>query len=228
MVDAGVVMPVGDSITRGAQVFDIGEPMGYRDHLQDILGIKNFEFVGAFKQPEASQTYGVRHSGVAGNKTFDVESRILTELQANMPLGYPGRRIVLLMIGTNDPRSTLSQRQTAAQNILDIINIIDRYDPKIEIFVCDIIPAGVSSNNALIVLVNNEFRSIIQTRQQTKPNLHRIDMYGSFLNDSTGLCSGNYSANCMGDGTHPNDLGYLAIAIQFSFCINNPTLEYCY
>ena len=207
------IMPLGDSITKGT-----GESTlwSYRDHLQDLLGIGTYDFVGSYTDPDSNATYDVEHSGIGGNRTYAVEARVLAELQSYMPAGTNNSNSkVLLHIGTNDIDTDCNGCSDSVlfgmvQNVIDTINIIDTHDSLIDVYVATVIPKWSTSSPTDWVRFNT--RLVEQVALLAKTNLYVVDMYDAFTD--TGNCSPNQNAclkNDVGE-VHPNNQGYQVMA----------------
>lgn len=226
-----LLCPLGDSITRGSNDSTCqGQPLagptttcfGYRDHLQDLLGVGKYNFVGDFKEPSTSPTYDTDHAGVPGQTTAQILARLPGILSTNFVGPVPAGSIFLIHAGTNDIRLGGSQ-SVAINNILTMINIINTYDPNITIYV-----ALVTPYSSQMTSFNVALKSALITRQGTKSNLHYVDMEAAFRNIAN--CNPTYLI-CMNDGLHPDDVppdpGYPLMARTWYNCIMDPTHQYC-
>ena len=213
------LMPLGDSITRGSV-----DGFGYRDHLQDFLGINKWDFVGPFAHPASHATYDVDHAGVSGQTTAQIEARTLSHLTTYM-VGNAANSIVLLHAGTNDVMTmpgtgTLEERIASyVANVEDIIEIIHAHDPTIRIFVALIVPNTDSTIEARIELYNSTLKTMLQNYQTTKSNLYIVDMHSAFVNNPDWATEWFHT-----DGVHPNDAGFRVMASKWSNAISHAIL----
>ena len=200
---SGYLMPLGDSLTLGDSSSD---GFAYRKYLQDLLGVFTYRFVGS-KATGTLQGYQTAVSGRSGCTSAYLKEFIPKEIQTQFTRRDKG--LVLLHTGTNDIRMDLDP-DVSVRNILDIINVIDSYNPGIKIYVAYPIPVIDKLNQSA------EFRQRLKTalmeRKKTKNNLFTVDMYQAFIKDTTGLCEGNFE-NCMEDAFHPLENGFFVMAI---------------
>lgn len=213
------LMPLGDSITRGS--LDTPVIFGYRDHLQVLLGVGEYDFVGPYTDPDSDATYDVDHNGVGGDDTLNILARIESNLDTYMPTPNNTNNAVLLMIGTNDIKDGFVEA-TTVDNVEEIIDIIVAHDPTIKIYVATIIPSTNSTWNTNFTSYNSALVTRLTTLMGSNPNLHRVDMNAAFRTCN----SGTYTA-CLADSLHPNDAGYQVIANTWYSCMTDSDNEYC-
>lgn len=229
-----VIYPLGDSITLGT-----GDTpnFGYRDHLQNYLGIGNYNFVGGYSDPDGNATYDIEHGGVGGTRTANVLARTSRDLIAYLPKPNNPDTKILLLIGTNDSASGVGDNlpppvtpSAATSNVVSIVNAIVSYDANINIYVGTIVPHrefGSVKNNTNFINFNNELTPAILSINSSNPKVHLVDLYSAFVDDTFGLLSGNYRSTAYTDDTHPNNLGYTVIARQWDSCIQNSSNVNC-
>lgn len=223
-----LLMPLGDSITLGSG--NAGTWYGYRDYLQDELGIGTYDFVGSYKSPSSSGTYDVDHSGIGGDDSQRVINRLPAELIASLQNASISSK-VLLMIGTNDYAAGLAPfPSTSVSNIENIISMIDTFNPNIEVYVALIIPTKTGASWP--VTLNTSLKPMLETYQESKSNLYIVDMYSAFINDTFGLCAevtSTEDGNCFHplENLHPSLMGYKTMALQWAACIKNPAATNC-
>lgn len=213
------IMPLGDSITRGST--DTPDIFGYRDHLQDSLGIGAYNFVGPFKDPTTNATYDVDHDGEGGDDTNNIISRLSSNLSTYLPLPNNPSSKILLMIGTNDIKDGFSEA-TTVNNVETIINTIVAYDPTIKIYVATIIPSTNATWNANFTSYNTALVTRLTSMMISNSNLHRVDMNAKFR-----TCNGGLYTTCYNDSLHPKDIGYQSIAAGWYSCILSSSNTYC-
>lgn len=212
------VMPLGDSITLGEQ--DTPLVFGYRDHLQDHLGIGSYDFVGTQKSPASNATYDVDHAGVSGETTASIEARVSTNLSNYFKSNGTGD-IVLIHAGTNDSRLALSQTDAVA-NVEDMIDLINAYNSNISVYVAKIIRTKDDpTRDTWTDTYNGLLETMLQTYQGSKSNLHIVDMDAKFSENV------NWKTDYMADTGHPNDTGYGLMADQWYACIINASATNC-
>lgn len=222
------LMPVGDSITFGTTDPNL---FGYRDHLQDFLGIGTYDIVGYTKRPASNATYDVEVSATGGFRTLDVLGRISLDLFNFMPKPNGPSSKLLLFIGTNDSAGSTPGfppppvlPAVAAARVASIINRIKSYDSSISIYVALIIPhrgAGSVKNNPNFIAYNSALSATLTTIMATNSNVHMVNMYTAYTEDTFGLLSGSYLTKgyAAGDDTHPSELGYTVIATAWAAAI---------
>ncbi|MEL6603462.1 MAG: SGNH/GDSL hydrolase family protein, partial [Cyanobacteria bacterium J06614_10] len=212
------IMPLGDSITRGAEFGPNGSisnrdlQSGYRDHLSNLLnndGV-NFDFVG-------SQNNGVGfdtdHEGHGGWKINQIASNITNWLASSRP------EIILLKIGTNDMRDGSISVSQAISRLSSLIDTITSLRPTAELIVASIAPtnpADLSSSTlatfpARVVDYNSQIPGLVNSKANAGKNVSFVDV-ASVLDPAQHLEA---------DGFHPNDTGNQLIAQAFSNAINN-------
>lgn len=226
------ILPLGDSITRGSNDNNPECCFGYRDHLQDSLGVGVYDFVGNFSEPAISGTYDINHEGVAGQTTAQILARLQAGLSTLMPLPNPSGSKVLIIAGTNDIRASPSSstvRAAAVANVVTMVNTIHAYDASISIYVALIPPNNVAGIDTGFTNYNTDLNSAMVTLQGTITNLHIVDMNGAIKNPAN--CTASYIAACMSDGLHPDDStpyrGYVVLSNQWASCISNPSNTGC-
>lgn len=221
------LMPLGDSITLGF-ADDVAPFMGYRNHLQDFLGINVYDFVGPFNVPTSiAPPYDTAHAGHNG----DTSTGVLSDLIKDLSTYFSGNNsnntgsIILIHIGTNDVGIGITPT-TTKNNVQSMINDISATDPTISIYVALIIPSKTNPSNANITLINAAVKPMVQTLQASKSNLYLVDMHSLWLADpnwQTDYMSSDPSAGVL----HPNDVGYTVMAQQWANCIKSTTAQYC-
>jgi lysophospholipase L1-like esterase len=203
------LLPLGDSISEGWP-----DDFGYRNHLQDLLGIGVYDFVGPFTDPDSDATYDVDHAGVGGERTDQIESRVDSTLDTYMTNLESGS-CVLIHAGTNDANQNYSGGATAwVANVEDMIDLIHAHDSSIDIYVALIIPSTDGTINGRITTFNAALESMLETYQGTKANLYIVDMYARFTSNV------DWASEWMYDSLHPNDTGYSIMADEWFKAIN--------
>ena len=196
------LMCVGDSITAGVGDANL---FGYRDHLLSRLGIGSVEFVGTYQSPISDPIFDVDHEGVSGNRTDQVKARLAAALSLHLPKPNPVRSRLLLHIGSNDIKNGIAQA-TAVNNVADIVNQINAYDPTVDVYVALIIPSPTPATDTLFTAYNAALLAQLTIMQATKLNLYIVDMNAAFK------VNPNWVVAYMADTLHPNDAGYDVMA----------------
>jgi len=213
------VLPLGDSITRGSG--DSPVLFGYRDHLQDLLGLGNSSFVGPYTDPDSDATYDVAHDGVGGDDTLNILARIESDLDVYLPAPNDQGNIVLLMIGTNDIKDGFVEGDTV-DNVETIISAINTHDPSIDVYVALITPSTDADWNADFTSYNAALVTRLETLRASKSNLYYVDINTAFK-----TCNGGSWTGCLSDTLHPTDAGYQILANTWFACIQNKNAQYC-
>lgn len=226
------ILPLGDSITRGSNDNNPECCFGYRDHLQDSLGVGNFDFVGNYSEPAISGTYDINHEGVAGQTTAQILARLQAGISTWMPTPNVAGSKVLILAGTNDIRANASSsavRAAAVANVVTMVNTIHSHDASIDIYVGLIPPNNVAAIDTGFTNYNTDLNTAMVTLQGTISNLHIVDMNGAIKDPAN--CTASYIAACMSDGLHPDDStpyrGYVVLADQWASCISSPSNSGC-
>jgi lysophospholipase L1-like esterase len=186
------VMPLGDSITDGAQV-----PGGYRIGLWQHLanGQYTVDFVGSqFNGPSGLGDHD--HQGHPGWRIDQIDANVVSWLNAQNP------QTVLLHIGTNDIVQNFNL--SAAPNRLS--TLIDRITdtvPTAEVFVAQIIPLSNSTQDAAVRTFNAAIPGIVQSKVNAGKRVHLVDMYSALT-----------TADLI-DGVHPTSGGYDKMAARW-------------
>lgn len=215
--DEKKILCIGDSITRGWSDHPI---FGYRDHLQDKLGIGEFKFVGTLSDPSSDATYDVNHAGINSNRSDEIKDRVLEELETSMENTLEGSK-VLLHTGSADiflnygSGTQTEKLESYVQNVHDIIDIIDTFNPDLEVYVALVIPSTDTTAEPKIEEYNTLLKEMLLTYQGTKENLFIVDMHKKFTDHS------GWETGWLADGYHPNDAGYNAMSEEWFNIIEN-------
>lgn len=223
------VVTLGDSITIGQTD---SPQFGYRDHLQDLLGIRVYYFIGPFFSPgsvaSGAQNYYTGSSGVSGNLSTQVIARLGTDV-------YPyitgkTNSWVLLLIGANDISNCVASdpaqaicRAASIANVATIISGIVSTNSSTKILVSFQLPRN-DTKTPYIVPYNTDLKTELDSEKATNPNLFYVDMYQFMVDDAT--CGPDFIP-CLSDVVHPNDTGYSKMADAWYLCMDNPTAHYC-
>lgn len=216
------LMPFGDSITFGSGSTPTPLKFGWRDDLQDFIGVGTYDFVGPFTDPDTSAIYDVDHNGRGGDDTRDLIARLATALSTYFPLPNPTGSRILLMIGTNDIKDGEIGQTGTIDNVETIINTINTWDSSIAIYVGTIIPSTNSTFNTNFTAYNSALVTRLITLMASKANLHRVDMNAKFR-----TCNGGFYTACFFDSLHPNNLGYASLGDAWADCFASNSNAYC-
>ena len=206
------IMPLGDSITRGAEfkngkISDRSKQNGYRDHLSALLKSDNiaFDFVGSQTNGEGS--FDKNHEGHGGWTIGQLIDNIGNWLTTYQP------EVILLNIGTNDLRSTSISVQGAIDKLGDLIDIITNRRPNAQLVVSTIGPTDPDDFGTRTEPIfedrvnsyNSKIPGLVSNKAKEGRNV-------SFVNTAQAL---NPKTHIESDGYHPNDAGNRIIADVF-------------
>jgi lysophospholipase L1-like esterase len=179
------VMPLGDSITEGAQV-----PGGYRIGLWQRLtsGRYTVDLVGSlFNGPATLGDHD--HEGHSGWRIDQIDANIVGWVNTYQP------HTVLLHIGTNDVLQNFNL-STAPNRLSTLIDHITNAAPSEEVFVAQIIPLANSSQETAVRNFNASIPGIVQSKVSAGKHVHLVDMHSALT-----------TADLI-DGIHPTASGY--------------------
>lgn len=210
------IICIGDSITMGTT--GSTDNLGWRNNLQDKVGIGNYDFVGSETDPNSHATYDVDHAGFSGNNSLQIRNRVngttSTLVDTYLPKPNNSENIVLLDFGRNDASTGISPEDGVGY-IEDTIDYILAYDPNIKIFVS----LGIPKNNVYgpaLEELNDLIEPMVVTKQATNPNLFLVDHNAVFrLNPDWAT---DYLS---GDDVHPVDAGFAVMAEVWYQAIRN-------
>ena len=227
-VGDSVTLGEGDSVILGGTEYD--DISGYRDNLQNKLGIYQFEFVGQWGNVVGSSStvgpetqnddnnyrligyYNPRHCGWGGGTTEDVLPYITTSGQVAMWFDEQNaKNTIIIYIGQND-QAFAGKTQTAVDNIEDFIDHVVEVDDTINIIVCNSGPNTNVGMNARVTTFNGLLETMVSAYE--KDNLYFCDL-ASVLQPC-------YLSTCYDDWIHPNAQGYEIIAAAiYSVMVEN-------
>src|SRR3954447_3974151 len=179
------VMPLGDSITDGAQV-----PGGYRIGLWQRLATNRFtvDFVGSqFNGPSSLGDHD--HEGHPGWRIDQIDANIVNWLRGSNP------HTVLLHIGTNDVLQNFNV-SGAPGRLSTLIDHITTTVPSAEVFVAQIIPLANAGQESAVRTFNAAIPGIVQTKVNAGRHVHLVDMHSALTTAD------------LTDGIHPTATGY--------------------
>ena len=198
------VMPVGDSITFGADAtlgYNISNG-GYRTHLFDLANRshKELTFVGSQSNgPDAvnGAAFPKAHEGHPGWVIVQITDIIVSAMKTYKP------RVITMMIGTNDINSDFNPSD-APNRLAQLVDSILATDPQVLLVVAKIVPTQSASENTKVQAYNSAIGDLVATRAAAGKHVALVDMYTAFA-------SGNTSSY-LSDNLHPNDVGYTVMA----------------
>ena len=196
-----IIMPLGDSITRGNHSTDVN---GYRRDLKDLLVSSGYDvnFVGT---QEDGTFVDKQHEGHTGWRDDEIEQDVDYFLNTNPA------DIILLHIGTND----ISQDPlpyTDQTDVEDILNKIDVWESQNNrtaiVILAEIInrQGHECPNSSTTTTFNNNVKDMALNRINNPVNPDRIVIVD--MECSAGI---NYNTD-LDDTVHPNDNGYEKMA----------------
>jgi hypothetical protein len=227
------IMPLGDSITKGA-VDPRPSQSGYRARLFDDLkkAGNNFQFIGCTDVNGGQELIDAKqqfHNGYGSYRIDDLFRNFDGVTQpgnadnnkggywmtggngTNREAVFPD--IILLLAGTNDlgqgaPESVLESRLTS------LLDWLKNNRPQAQVFVGTVPPRGPNKKdwekyNAAVVTFNTWMANDVAARGG---NFHLVDIYALFV-DSSGKAKAPDSPDgiFLADGIHPSHQGYVAM-----------------
>lgn len=220
-----LLMPIGDSITRGTVA---SGTWGYRQTLQTLLGVGVYDFVGAGCDPTSHPGYDCQHAGVGGDTTAMILARVTPNLTTYWGGTISVGSAILYHGGTNDMSAAIDPN-TVVANVQSAIDLITAKSANISVYVALIIPPTDATRETRTVTYNGLLATQLATDRGLNAKIHTVDMHAMALNDTFGLCggAGNWNANCMADVSHPNVTGFTAMARQWNSCISSSSNTNC-
>ncbi|QLE74457.1 hypothetical protein FGW37_25215 [Streptomyces rectiverticillatus] len=182
------VMPLGDSITRGA---GSSTGNGYRIALHDKLAAHSgsLQFVGSVR------TNGADHEGHSGWQINDLSENIERWLPAADP------NVVLLNIGTNDIDRN-NDVDDAPARLGRLIDKITRAAPEMTVLVSSLVPSQSAQVQKRVEKFNSDVPRLVAERRNKGFKVGYVDMSAVTAPD-------------LNDRLHPNDSGYAKMATAF-------------
>ncbi len=184
-------MPLGDSITQGAANYD-----SYRRPLWKLLKKNNarVDFVGSLKTNypytrSAHSDFDMDHEGHWGWRADEV----LTKIDGWAEQATPD--IVLVHLGSNDILQNQKNEDTV-EELRQIIIALRKHNPRIEIFLAQLIPIADKTANMRIQELNGLLPDMARSITTDDSPVHMVNQYEGF-----DAFEGTY------DRIHPNDSG---------------------
>ncbi len=185
------IMPPGDSITQGAADSD-----SYRRPLWKLLKKNNarINFVGSLKTNypytrSAHSDFDMDHEGHWGWRADEV----LAKIGGWAEQAAPG--IVLFHLGTNDILQNQKNEDTV-EELRQIIFTLRKHNPRIEIFLAQLIPIARKTANMRVQELNALLPDMARSITTDHSPIHIVNQHEGFdaIKDTY-------------DGVHPNELG---------------------
>jgi lysophospholipase L1-like esterase len=221
------LMPLGDSITRGATGAsnNIGDA-GYRYPLINLLkglgytfttdGGNDFDFVGTNTTGNTSVVgnFDVDNQGISGmqalnHDTTKLHLSLIHKLNSYLTQNPPD--IILLHIGTNDITAG-DNVDTLAAEVSSLLDTIYNFNFQIHVVVAKIInrlePDSLIDST---VAYNNALGIMAEQRISSGDNLSLVDVGGDFIYEADPNPPTFYTGD-MEDNLHPNDSGHVKMA----------------
>ncbi|NJM99500.1 MAG: hypothetical protein HC800_22270 [Phormidesmis sp. RL_2_1] len=213
------IMPLGDSITRGAEFengvkSNLATQNGYRDHLSQLLNIGGigFDFVGSQSNGDGSFN-DTEHEGHGGWKIDQIASNVSQWLTSYQP------EIILLHIGTNDMRSSTISITEAISRLSNLIDIITSIRPNSHLIVASIGPTNPASFGPTtpanfpqrIADYNSRIPGLVSNKTGEGKKVSFVDIGNALIS----------TQHLEPDGYHPNDEGNQEIASSFYAAIRD-------
>jgi len=190
------IMPLGDSITQGG-----GDRDTYRRPLWKLLKRSNprVDFIGSMQMNypnvrPAHSDFDVDHEGHWGWRTDNVLYKLDGWIKHVTP------DIVLLHLGTNDMNQNQGAEDTI-EELKQIILILRKHNPRVEIFLAQLIPTINRNTNMRIRELNDRLPYFAQSITTDDAPVFIVNHYEGF-----DAYKDTY------DGTHPNESGIAKMA----------------
>jgi hypothetical protein len=221
------IMPLGDSITKGA-----GDPSGYRGRLFDDLKAANvkFQFVGCTDINSSPALFAAGQQFHNGYGTWRTDS-LLANFEATKQQGdgdnnmggfwfsgAPGNSrapvfpdIVLLLTGANDLGQGATD-QVLESRLSDLLKWFEVHRPRTQVFVGTVLPRGPAKPDfeKYNVTVGNVNKWLATRVDGMGAHFHLVDL-GKLFMDGSGHVNTDATPDgvFLQDGIHPNHKGYV-------------------
>lgn len=205
------ILCIGSSTVQGNSDV-VGLAGGFRDHLQDYLGIRKYEFVGNFGA-NSDAIYQLKHSGIGGETSTATNSRIDAVLDSQMPAPNPDGSIVFYLNYGNDSGSSITPATTIS-NIKSIIDKIHTHDANINIIISSVqvlFDARETNDENVRALLPDA----VAEKFALYGNVYYFDWHTHIINYPS-YQAALYSA----DNTHMNETGYTKLGEWLGSYIN--------
>ena len=185
------ILPIGDSITWGHGSSDGN---GYRLRLLNLLSGYSVTYLGHLHSGD------MKNNNNEGYQAMEI-NEIKTYVKGNGTLAQRPN-LVLILAGTNDINHDHAA-STAPERLGSLIDLITTECPEAAVIVSEITPIWGADHQARVDVFNAALQGIVAMRNSS-----------SSTNTSVlALKMSSYvSANDLGDGLHPTDIGYQKMA----------------
>jgi serralysin len=201
--DAVRVMPLGDSNTRGERgTPDSALDVGYRGFLwSHITAAGGFvDFVGGAASGPATLP-DRDHQGVGGIKASVVKTLAEDHARAHHP------DVVLLMLGTNDIKFSAAATRTVPEDLLSIMQSIEKVEPDVTILLAELPPIDPSAPGYKYLA------SAAAARETINAGLPDLIARAQALGIDARLApASGLTTSDLFDGIHPGPDGYAKLA----------------
>ena len=201
---ACVLLPLGDSLTQGANSTDGG---GYREELfrQAVMHGQSFTTVGSLASGPAvvaGMMFPRRHEGHGGYSI----SAISTWIETNATITTYKPDVVMLHIGWNGLKYATSDVAAQLRNLGTLMDQILAADSHLLLIVAQVIPMWDDVGTKNVMAYNAGIPALVQARQAAGKHVALANVYAAFAADP------NYKTDYYpATGGHPNDAGYAAM-----------------
>jgi len=199
------IMPLGDSITYGT-----GVEGGYRLGLWNSLLQDDFQvdFVGS--ESDGPVNIDPDHEGHPGKTIQFIRENIRNWLNAHRP------DIVLLLIGTNDILNPqVHDFPNASYRLSALIDQITLIAPDTDLLVASVTPLDDSLANQRVMAFNAEIPGLVDAYARRGRRVYFVDMNWAL------------SLADLGDGIHPNAVGYDKMARVWYDALSDRLEQHC-
>lgn len=225
----------GDSLTYGFVGDD--DACSYRDHLQDRLGIGEFEFTGSSSScGNTAESYDDDYVGANGWTTTDINAELASIVSTLITTETESESWLLYFGGANDWAGCTPDFSTICSDE-DLTALADRIITGANIYLTEYSTANVlilyptpygsssSGSNKSATAFPTFIDSAIDTAQAGGSNIRGCNLLQLFHDN--GQTSGSAS-DLLYDYVHPTDLGHQLIAEAVYECLTNcDNYEYC-
>jgi lysophospholipase L1-like esterase len=199
------IMPLGDSITYGTGV-EGGYRLGlWNSLLQDNLQI---DFVGS--RSDGPFNIDPDHEGHPGKTIQFIRENIRNWLNVHRP------DIILLLIGTNDILNPqVHDFPNAPYRLSALIDQITTTAPGTDLLVASVTPLDYPLANQRVMAFNAEIPAIVAAHAHQGQSVYFVDMFAAL------------SPTDLGDGIHPNAVGYDKMAQVWYKALSDLLEQHC-
>lgn len=222
------ILPLGNSITQGRTAYT-----SYRQPLWQMFVEAEIavDFVGSVNAPflceeEAPVGFDADHEGHWGYRIDQILSHdgmhqncIAASEQGGLAQWLQAYEadIALIHLGTNDLfqkswfESSTSLLNTTLAELDEVITLLRKDNPRITLYLAQLIPVNDPSTNALVISYNQALKRFAQQRQSLQSPLILVDHYSGF----------DWEQDTY-DGVHPNAVGAQKMANRWFIAVTSP------